>query len=477
MKVLLASSEAVPFVKTGGLADVTGSLQRELINIGVDARIMLPLYRGIKSRFKLEDTGHRLRIPLGSRTYEGRLFSLGDKAYFIECKEFFDRQEIYGTSRGEYNDNAFRFIFFSKAVPEACKAIGFIPDVMHSNDWETGLVPLYLRTIHRDAFKGTASLFTIHNLGYQGRFPASAMTLTGLPQEMFNPEELEFYGQLNLLKAGIVSADALSTVSMTYAREIMQEEYGFGLEGVLKNRAKDLSGILNGLDQETWNPENDPFLRCTFGHSELSGKLKCKDYLVERCSFTDEKAPLAGMVGRIASQKGIDIFLNAAEKIFSLGVNVIVLGKGQESLQKKLMVIARKHKSNFSLVLGYDESLAHLVYAGADMFFIPSYYEPCGLTQMIAMRYGTVPVARATGGIADTVEDYDHLKSKGNGFLFSGYEPSSLLESVKRALCVYSNSGKWQDMASEGMKKDFSWKVSAKKYIVLYEGLVKKVRK
>jgi starch synthase len=476
MKVLIASSEAVPFAKTGGLADVIGSLVKELRALGIDARLVMPLYRGIKSRLKPRPTPHTLSVPVGSRRYGGRLYSHEDSAYFIECREFFDRKEIYGTPEGEYEDNAFRFIFFSKAVLDSCRLLGFIPDVMHCNDWQTGLVPLYMKTVSRESFRATASLLTIHNLGYQGIFPPSAMTLTGLPADMFNPDELEFHGQVNLLKAGIVSADAISTVSGTYARQMMEEEYGFGLNGAIKKRAGDLYGILNGIDAATWDPENDALTPAGFGPGNMAGKEAGKSRLAKTCSFKDRKAPVAGMVGRLASQKGMEIFLDAAERIFSLGVNVVVLGKGEEGLQKRFREAARKHPANFFVHMGYDEGLAHLIYSGSDMFLIPSRYEPCGLTQMIAMRYGAVPVARATGGILDTVEDYDHLRDKGTGFLFSGYDSSAFLECLKRALCVYSGNGKWGRIVAEGMKKDFSWKKSAGKYVELYTRLVKKAK-
>jgi len=474
MKVLIAASEATPFAKTGGLADVVGSLAAELRGQGVDARVILPLYRGIKGKFKPKYTGRAVAVELGARRLVSKVYSHGDHAYFVECNEFFDRKEIYGTALGEYEDNAFRFIFFSKAALEAAKALGFMPDVVHANDWQTALIPLYLKTVQKRHFKATASLFTIHNLGYQGIFPPSAMSLTGLPTEMFNPGELEFYGSVNLLKAGIISADAVTTVSPAYAVEIQGEEHGFGLNGVLRSRDNKILGILNGIDYKEWNPGDDPWIPERFGAGDLSGKAVCKERLARKCLFKDSGAPLAGMVGRLVAQKGVDIFLEAAEDILACGVNVVVLGKGEDSLQRRLRELARKRAGKFHLALDYDEGLAHMIYAGADMLLIPSQYEPCGITQMIAMRYGAVPVARATGGIRDTVADYDHLRGKGTGFVFSAYSSSALVECVKRALCVYLQEGRWDSIRKACMGKDFSWKRSAARYKALYAKLARR---
>lgn len=474
MKVLIAAAEAVPFVKTGGLADVTGSLLRELRAAGVEARLMLPLYRGIKRKFRLSDTGHRITVPVGNRKHASRIFSYEDSVFFTECDEFFDRKELYGTVHGDYEDNAFRFIFFSRAVLEACKATGFMPDVIHCNDWHTGLIPLYVRSIYREAFKRTATLMTIHNLGYQGVFPVSAMPLTGLGPELFNPSGVEHYGQLNLLKAGIVAATAVSTVSMNYAGEITTSQYGFGLDGALKGR--DVTGILNGLDYGEWDPAEDASIPARYSSADISGKKRCKSRLAGECSFKAPRAPLVCMVGRLSSQKGIDIFLEAADRIFSAGINMVVLGKGDDALHRRLKETQRRHPGSLSLCIGYDEAFVHRVFAGSDMFLMPSKYEPCGLTQMIAMRYGTVPVGRATGGIADTVRDYDHMRGSGTGFLFQDYSASALLECLKRAVCVYTDKAKWERLARGGMKTDFSWGSSARKYKALYRALTRKVR-
>ena len=476
MKVLLATSEAIPFAKTGGLADVTGTLLGELRASKVDARLMLPLYRGIKSRYKLKDTGCTVKVTVGKEKYESRVLSHEDTSYFFECEEFFNRQELYGDSSGDYSDNVNRFVFFSKAILEACEAIGFRPDILHSNDWQTALIPLYVRTLYRERFRTTATVFTIHNLGYQGIFPASAMSLTGLGKEWFTWEGIEFYGQMNLLKAGIVAADAITTVSMRYAKEILTKEFGSGLDGVLGSRVKDFTGILNGLDYDDWDPASDPSIPARYSASSLAGKQKCKRSLLEECSFKDKSAPLAGMVGRFSSQKGVDLLLHAADEIFSCGLNAVILGKGEEELQKGLTAAAKRHAGRLFVKTGFDDEFARRIYAGADMLVMPSHYEPCGLSQMIAMRYGTVPVARATGGLADTVDDYDHLSGRGTGFLFSGRWPSALAECIKRALCVYRDREQWKRLVTSCMKQRFLWKASARRYIQLYRELEKRVR-
>jgi starch synthase len=475
MKVVLATSEAIPFVKTGGLADVSGTLIEELRASGVDARLMLPLYRGIKSRFNLSGTGCTIKVKLGSKSYASRVFSYDDSAYFIECDEFFNRQDIYGTSSGEYPDNAFRFIFFSRAVMEACSSLGFEPDVIHANDWQTALIPLYMKTLYKSRYKGRASLFTIHNLGYQGIFPASSMTLTGLGSEWFTPAGIEFHDQVNLLKAGIVAADAITTVSENYSEEILTKEYGAGLEGVLKKREGDIVGILNGLDYDIWDPTTDISIPARYSASSFYGKQKCKRTLVEECAFKNKKAPLAGFVGRLSSQKGIDLFLEAAEEIFLSGINAVFLGSGEKELQNGLKTLAKRHDGRLFIKTGFDDEFARRIYAGADMLLMPSYYEPCGLVQMIAMRYGTVPIARATGGLVDTINDYDHLRGRGTGFLFSGRWPSALAECVKRALCVYRDRERWKKLTISCMKQRFSWKTSVRKYVTLYRKLIKQV--
>jgi starch synthase len=472
VKVLIVASEAVPFVKTGGLADVAGSLLKEYRKMpDIEAYLMLPLYRGVAERFDLRDKGIPLKIPMGTRYYGGRVWSHESSVYLLECAELFDRAELYGTPQGDYPDNASRFIFFSRAVLDACRALDLKPDIIHCNDWQTGLVPLYLKTrYHDDFFGGAASMLTIHNLGYQGLFGLSDFYLTGLGWEWFNPEGIEFYGKMNFLKAGIIASDFITTVSRTYAEEILTPEYGYGLDGVLRKRSKELYGVINGIDIEEWNPLTDSHIAERYDASDLSGKVLCRKRLMEECNLAAGKreSPLVALVGRLSDQKGLDIFLDAMDEIMSWGVRLVILGKGDERVQEGVTRVAGKYRGSAFVRIGYDEAFAHRVYAGSDILLMPSRYEPCGLGQMIAMRYGTVPVARKTGGLADTITDYDPLKGTGTGFLFEDYRATVLGECLKRSLCVFADKRRWKSMVAAAMKKDFSWENSARTYRELY---------
>jgi len=474
MNVVLATSEAIPYAKTGGLADVTGSLLGELRSLGVHASLFVPLYQSIRKKFKPVDTGHSVKVSLGTKSYESKIFSFDDSVYFIECDEFFNREELYGTSSGDFEDNAQRFIFFSKAVLEACIELGLKPDVIHTNDWETALIPLYMKTIYKKQFPRAASIFTIHNLGYQGIFPSSVMPLTGLGKEWFTLNGIEFFGQVNLLKAGIIGADIITTVSKNYARQILTKEYGAGLEGVLAQREKDIVGILNGIDYNEWDPSADPAITARYSLDSLAGKARCRSALKKECGITRRGVPLAGIVGRLSSQKGIDIFLEAVDEIIRAGLNVVVLGLGEEVLQKGLIAATKKYRGKVFVKVGFDEEFARRIYSGCDMLLMPSHYEPCGLVQMIAMRYGAVPVARATGGLVDTIKDYSHVSGRGTGFLFTGRWPSAMAECVKRAICVYSSKDQWKKLVVGCMKQRFHWKASARKYVALYREVKRK---
>jgi len=473
MKILIAASEAVPFVMTGGLAEVTGSLLKEYRKVsGTEVVLMLPLYPGLRERFELAETGIRLSVPVGTRRHEGRVWAFGSSVYFFECREFFERSELYGTSRGDYSDNAARFTFFSRAILDACMAMGFRPDVIHCNDWQTGLVPLYLKSLYKSGFfERTATVFTIHNLGYQGLFSASDLYLTGLGGEWFTPEGIEFYGKVNFLKAGLIGADSITTVSPTYAKEILTPEFGYGLEGVLKKRSDRLYGILNGIDTEEWNPRTDPNIAATYEPADIGGKDLCRKRLLEECLLSDdERLPVAAVVGRLSAQKGLDILVDSIEEIISKGARLIMLGKGDELFQRRVLEVAERHKGSVFVRIGYDVSFAHRIYAGSDIFIMPSRYEPCGLGQMIAMTYGTVPVARKTGGLVDTIVDYEPLREYGTGFLFEDYRAAALRECMKRALCFYAERKRWNPLVSNAMMKDFSWETSAARYLKLYAG-------
>ncbi|NWF52917.1 MAG: glycogen synthase GlgA [Nitrospirae bacterium] len=477
MRILIATPEAVPYAKTGGLADVTGSLIKEYRAMKKEAYLILPLYRKVKKAdIPLKSTNLNIKIPIGDRLIEGEIFTHQPSAYFIRCDEFFDRDELYGTPLGDFSDNASRFIFFARGVLEACRKLNFSPDIIHCNDWQTSLIPLYLKKLYKgnNFFMNTGTLLTIHNIGYQGLFPASEMPLTGLGWDLFKPEGIEFYGKVNFLKAGLIYADVLTTVSITYAKEILNKEFSFGLEGVLKKREKDLYGVLNGIDYDEWDPSRDPYIPEKFNSDNLKGKIECKKRLIKKLYLENADRPLFGIVGRLSAQKGIDLFLQSLEGLISSGINLVVLGKGDEEFHVRLSQAGKRYKERISVHIGFEEALAHKIYAGSDFFLIPSRYEPCGLGQLISMRYGSIPIVRATGGLSDTVQDFDPLTLKGTGFLFFDYTPYAFHDAVKRAICVYTDKDKLKKMILNAMKIDFSWKRSAERYIELYKLAIEK---
>ncbi len=507
MKVAVVTSEAVPFAKTGGLADVTGSLFKEFTKAQADAYLIMPLYRTTVEHFKdaICPTGIQLDIPLGKTIQKCDIYTvrgdqreskrqkeypgsagtpLSERVFFVSNNSFFYRDELYGTADGDYPDNDRRFIFFCRSVLELCKRMDLPLDILHCNDWQTGLIPLYLKTVYREdpVFKQTKSVFTIHNLGFQGIFPPATMELTGFGSHLFNPEGIEFYGKVNFLKAGIVGADHITTVSMTYAKEILTPEYGFGLDGLLRKRAAFLCGIPNGIDYVRWNPSTDTALPKTYSAANPSGKSECKRELMRRGIFKGTlRSPLLCYVGRLSSQKGVELLADIIPDILDAGAYCAIIGKGDEPLQERLTTLARQFPERLFLHIGFDESLARLIYAGSDMFIMPSLYEPCGIGQMIAMRYGTVPVARKTGGLSDTILDAGAHPEKyfcegffgkitETGFLFAEYTHESFFEEIKRALCIYRNRDIWSKIMKNGMLRDFSWKKSAVKYLELYSG-------
>ena len=472
MKILMATPEAVPYAKTGGLADVAGTLPGEFLKLKRDkpeVLLFMPFYKKIKNFVQAESLGKSFSIKIGEKTYKGSL--CGDKyAVFIRSDEFFARDGLYGAPAGDYPDNDKRFIFFSRAVLEAARLLDFRPDIIHVHDWQAGLIPLYLKTLYRkDPFFGkTKSVLTVHNLGYQGLFPRESLPLTGLGWELFTPDGVEFWGKMNFLKAGIIGADMITTVSPTYAKEILTPEQGFGLDGLLRKRASAIRGILNGIDYGVWDPQTDAFIPKNFSVKDLSGKKESKKALVRECGFEDARAPIASFIGRLSSQKGINMLLDVAEDLVGWGLNLCVLGTGDEVYNKALASLSRKLAGRLKAFIAFDEKLSHLIYAGSDIFLMPSLYEPCGLGQMIAMRYGTPVVARRTGGLADTISDFSPLDGKGEGFLFAEKSASALKEALRSALLVYSMPRPWDSARRSGMRRDFSWRNSARQYIELY---------
>jgi starch synthase len=482
MKVLVVSSEIVPFAKTGGLADVTGTLPKVLRRKGVEVDCILPKYKIVtEENHRLEPVGSRIKVPIGNREEEGNILvtRLNDDVnfYLVQNERYFNRDFLYGTNEGDYVDNAERFIFFSRAVLEFLVHKEMRYDIIHANDWQTGLIPVYLKTIYsgHDVFSKTASVFTIHNLGYQGLFWSHDMPLTGLGWEMYTPQALEFYGKINFLKGGLVFSDVLNTVSETYAKEIQTEEFGFGLEGVLYGERDNLFGILNGVDYEIWSPESDSHIKENYRPDDLSGKLVCKKDLLDEYGFSSEtETPVVGIISRLVAQKGFDILYEIGSKLAGLDVRFVVLGTGERKYEEFFREMASRYPSKFGVKIAYDDVIAHKIEAGADMFLMPSRYEPCGLNQIYSLKYGTVPIVRNTGGLADTVVDIDEQPGRGTGFKFYQYDSALLFETVARALSWYHKKEDWKKIMIRGMGQDFSWDVSASRYLDLYKTALEK---
>lgn len=455
MKVAFVASEAIPYKKTGGLADVVGALPFYLNKLGIKTSVFLPRYKGIKGSL----IGN-LQIDMKEK-HNVQVYTEGN-FYFIDYPKFFDRDGLYGTEKGDFSDNCERFTLFCKTVTQLIKRYGY--DIVHCHDWQTGLIPLYMKLDNMD----TKSIFTIHNLGYQGRFPSSKFPILGLPKEYFDPEGIEFYGDINFLKAGILYSDIVTTVSENYAREIQTSESGFGLDGVLNKRRNSLVGIINGIDYSLWNPENDSLIYQKYNN--FNGKQKNKARLTEECNIDCER-PLIGMVTRIADQKGFDIIIKAFDDFIDMGFSFLVLGFGDEHYHNKLKTFESIYPDKVSVNIKFDNKLAHRIYAGCDFFLMPSQYEPCGLGQLISLKYGTVPIVRKTGGLADTITDFDPDTLSGNGFVFREHSSKDLLKALSKSYEIYCNKDVFKRLSEKCMDCNFSWEESAKKYKQLYGSL------
>ena len=477
------AAEAVPFAKVGGLADVTNALSRALASLGTRVTLVVPAYGSIdrgEHRVRPMPGPETVSIPVGEqrlplRLETARLPDSEVEVLFVGQDRYFGRAGIYTdphTGR-EFADQAERFVFFCRGVVEALRVLGRRPDVLHLNDYHTALVAAYARTTPgADAFfAATAILFGIHNLGYQGLFPASLFPLTGLPAAYMAPlGTLEFWGRMNFMKAGLVLADALCTVSPTYGREIQSgEEYGYGLQGVLQSRSRDLYGILNGIDSGVWNPALDRLIPQRYDCERLQGKETCKRALRARLGLPQTPdTPLFGSISRLAEQKGLDLVLEALPALLASGLQLVVLGSGQEEFETALAEMARQHPRQVAVSLSFDETLAHWIEAGCDFFLMPSRYEPCGLNQMYSLNYGTVPVVRRTGGLADTVSDWEPLSGTGNGFVFEAYRAEALIEAVGRAVSTFRDEAAMRTLQRRGMMADFGWRASARRYLEIY---------
>ncbi len=484
MKILIVSSEMVPFSKTGGLADVIGALPKELKDLGHDTRVIIPKYKTTDlSNFIYKKVLSDLEISFGPEKKKINLYETklpnGTIVYLIE-NEVFNRQGLYQENGRDYPDNAERFILFSKSVLAAIKGLAWEPHVIHANDWQTALIPAYIKTtLSRDLFyTSIATVYTIHNMGYLGVFPAEKMPLIGLSWEYFNPDYLEFWGNVCFSKAGIVFADVINTVSETYAKEIQTPEFGHGLDGLVRTRAEDVYGILNGVDYDIWDPAKDKNLKYHYKPSDLRGKASNKNFLRKKHNLENKKdCSIIGVVSRLTDQKGFDILSQCFDDIMGLNVQFVLLGDGDPKYRDLFFAYQEKYKGNVSINFGFDSADAPLIYAGSDMFLMPSKYEPCGLGQLISFKYGTLPVVRSTGGLADTVLDLDLDPKNGNGFAFNEYKPQALFSAVKRAVEKYNSSKKeWTAVQKRIMMYDYSWAVSAKKYLALYKKAIENLR-
>jgi len=485
LKILICASEAVPFAKTGGLADVAGILPKELAKLGHDVRLVLPRYYMIdKEKYRLKEVPGAMGTPLGSLgeiwcgVFEGKLPDTDIPVYFIEHEGYFGRKGIYNDENGKgFMDNDNRFAFFSKACLQLCKKLDFYPDVIQANDWQTAAIPVFLNTAYKyDKLGKAASILTIHNMQYQGEFYEGLMDVLGIGWEHFNYLELEFDNKVNLMKGGLYHSTLLTTVSEGYAKEIQTSEYGWGLEGVVRERANDLYGILNGCDYEEWNPETDKYIAKNYSIKDLSGKKECKRDLQKAFNLpVKDDVPVFGIVSRMARQKGIDILAEAIYKLFDFNAQFVLLGDGEVWSHFYFGEAQYRLPDKIGTYFGYNNELAHKIEAGADFFLMPSRFEPCGLNQMYSLRYGTLPIVRATGGLNDTVENFNEKTWEGTGFKFNDLNAKSLFDTVGWAVYTYyNNKNAMKRLIEQAMKKRFTWEESAKKYVDVYNLAIKK---
>ncbi len=482
MNILLASSEVFPYSKTGGLADMVGSLGKTLARQGHRVGIVTPLYLGIRERFPgLKRLDLTLSFPLGVQKVQGEVWTLrtdrGATIYFVDVPEFYQRPQLYQKDGVDFPDNGARFIFFSKAVAHLALRLNWAPDLVHLHDWQSGFAALFLH--HLRESPGLADVpstcFTVHNLAYQGLFPASQYSLTNLPWDYFVPDGVEFYGQISALKAGLAYADAITTVSPRYAREITTEEFGCGMEGLLRKRQEHLHGILNGVDYEEWNSISDPYLNHKYSAADLAGKAADKRELQKAFGLApDPKVPLFGNIGRLVEQKGVDIMFGALTEMLTANIQFVQLGTGTPGFERAYQELASRFPDRMSVRIGFDEALSHRIESGCDFFLMPSRFEPCGLNQMYSLRYGTIPIVRATGGLDDTVVDIREDPAKANGIKFYEYSGRALAKAIRKAIALYGEPDLLHRFRLSAMTADFSWDRTAGQFEALYKNLVRK---
>jgi starch synthase len=479
MKILLASSEVHPYSKTGGLADMVGSLGKALAHAGHQVGIVTPLYRGMRERFpRIRKMDWQMELPLGSRRLAAEVWktdpATGLTVYFIQQPDLYHRNGLYQDSNGDYADNADRFIFLSKAVAHLARYLPWHPEVVHAHDWQTGFVPLLI--LHQKLHDGWLNIpktcFTIHNLAYQGYFPATQYALTNLPMDYFNPFGVEFYGVMNCLKTGIAYGDVITTVSPRYAREITTPEFGCVLDDLLRRRQKSLFGILNGVDYEEWNTTKNPHLPYPYSMRSLTGKTKNKLELQKELGLpVAAHVPMFGSITRLADQKGLDIQLAALEEMLSTEMQFVLLGSGSATYERAYQELAARHPSKVAVRIGFSQGLSHRIEAGSDFYLMPSKFEPCGLNQMYSLRYGTVPIVRITGGLDDSVVDIAEDRVKANGIKFLEYSGRALARSMRKALILYGEPKLLRQYQSNGMAADFSWDRMVERYVEVYQSV------
>ncbi len=476
MNILFAASEVFPFAKTGGLADFTSSLSTSLRDLGHSVRVITPKYKTTDEHsFQLSPVIEQLEIPISNRfetcsILEGQLEG-NIPVYFVKHDPYYHRDHLYGDDQGDYPDNAERFIYFSRGIPDICKALNFSPDILHCHDWQTGLVPVYLQKLYHDDpfFERTATVFTVYNLSHQGLFWHYDMHLTGLGWDLFTPDGLEYYGKINLMKGGLLWSDILTTISPTYSQDIQNKEHGNGLEGVFQYRSDDLYGVVNGIDETNWNPASDPFIPKNYRIRSLSGKKSCKKRLLKEFDLpVDLAKPVLGMVSHFNTQKGANLLAEILAPLMELDLYLILMGTGHEKYHTLFHRIREKHPKKIGLRLEYDTSLEHRILAGSDILLIPSQYEPGGGQQMHSLKYGTMPIVHAASGVDDIVKALDCANQTGTGIVFTTCEAVLFLDAIKKGLQVYHDKPCWKAFQQRAMAEDFSWDCSARAYEVLY---------
>jgi len=487
MRILTVASEAVPFAKTGGLADVIGALPDAVARLGHDVDVVMPRYRGVAAG---EERGN-VTVRLNGQTADARIWIADDRGprerdaadhsrqgrvrnVFVDYPPYYDRDFLYGTAGQDYPDNPERFAFLAVAALEWAASAAEPLDVVHSHDWQAGLVPMLMRTGRAHArLASTPTVFTIHNLAYQGVFDASWLPRLGFGWDLMRIDALEYWGRISYLKSGLMFSNLITTVSPRYAREIQTPEFGFGFDGVLRYRSDDVIGILNGIDYDQWDPARDPYIPEPYDAANLAPKQSAKRLLLERFGLAADapalQRPLVGLISRLVDQKGFDLIAEIADEFPRLDASFVLLGTGERRYEDLWLGLAARHPDRVATRIGFDEPLAHLIEAGADLFLMPSRFEPCGLNQMYSLRYGTVPLVRAVGGLMDTVRNYNPRTGEGTGFSFADYSAQALLDTLRWALGVYGDRGVWERIQRTGMRQDFSWDASARQYVKVYE--------